>query len=296
MRNINYFELGATLYIPMNHSGIIDILKRDKLANLKSVVLCLEDAVSEEDFPSAVERLKDEILPELSVTNLKVFIRPRNLSNLKNILTFEGIRKIDGFALPKFDTKNITQYLSLFIDENTFHIMPILETKDVFSGLSLGRLISELEPFKDRIICVRVGSEDILSLLNMMRSCDKTIYEIMPLYIVLSTIINLFKSNEFNVSSPVYGCYEKIDVLKRELSGDIEHGILNKTTIHPAQIDIIHEEYKVTKDESIVAHKLLESTLSVFGHNGRMFEKKTHSNWAKIIIERELVYGVVDGK
>jgi len=296
MRPINYYELGATLYMPMNHVDVMDILRRKKLPGLKSIVLCLEDAVSEEDLPMAMEKLENEILSNFVLSDLKVFIRPRNLENLKIVLSMKRIQFIDGFALPKFDTNNITRYLSLFINENTFYILPILETKDVFSGVSLSKIMSELEPFREHVLCVRVGSEDILSLLNMMRSCDKTIYEIMPLYIVLSTILNLFKSHGFNVSSPVYGCYERMNILEKELLGDIEHGIFNKTTIHPCQIETIHDSYKVTQDEFEVATKLLTSSLSVFGHGGRMYEKKTHSNWAKNILERKKYYGVKNGK
>ena len=291
MRAINYYQLGATLYIPMTHVDAVDIIHRVKLPNLRSIVLCLEDSVSEEDVPLAMERLENEILVDYKITDLKVFIRPRNLENLKSILKMGGITNIDGFALPKFDTTNISQYLSLFIEKNSFYIMPILETKDVFSGVQLLRILSELEPFREKILCVRVGSEDIMSLLNTMRTCEKTIYEILPFYIILSTILNLFKSNNFNVSSPVYGCYKNVGILEKELKGDIEHSIFNKTTIHPSQIDTIHDAYSVTEDEFYVASKLLNSDMSVFGHNGRMFEKKTHSNWAKSIIEREKYYG-----
>jgi len=294
LRAIDYFSLGATLYLPMNHKNVLPILKRKKYPELRSVVLCLEDSISKKDVPSAMSFLEKMLKEELfKQTELKVFIRPRDIENLKKMINMKNIEKlIDGFAIPKFDTENASQYLSIFIKHNNFHIMPIIETKDALSSVRLSRIATELEPFKDRVLSVRIGGEDILSLLHMMREESKTLYEIMPLYLVFSTIINLFKSNGFNVSSPVYACFGRDDIFSHELQGDVEHQVFNKTIIHPDQIDIIHHAYQPTKDEVKIAQKLLHGDEAVFGINGRMYEKATHSNWAKNIQKRAFFYGV----
>ncbi len=295
MKKIDYFELGATLYIPVMHKNLEDILKGTKYPFLKSVVICLEDSTALCDIPEGMKRV-ERILDGFEPFGLKVFIRPRNIENLKDILKFKNIDMVDGFALAKFDTSNISEYLSIFIAQNHFYLMPILETKDVFSHLKLAHIMNELEPFKERILVVRMGGEDILSMLGMMRSCDKTIYEILPLYLVLSTIINLFKANGFNVSSPVFTCYEDTKTLRRELESDSEHQIFNKTSIHPKQVESIQESYKINADEKYVADKLLKENGAIFSHRGRMYEKTTHSNWAKSILKRYENYGVRDAK
>ena len=293
MRKINYYELGATLYLPMNHKNVLPILRREKYVDIKSIVLCLEDSVSDEDLPESMMILEELLASsKFDVSSLKVFIRPRGIDNLRKVLLMKNIDLIDGFSIPKFDTDNAAEYLSIFIEKNKFYFMPILESKDVFSSIKLAQIANELVPFKERVLCVRVGSEDILSILNMMRGCDKTIYEIMPLYIILSTIINLFKLKGFNISSPVYSCYENPEILAKELHGDVEHQIFNKTIIHPGQAFVLHDSYKVCKEDYLVAKRLLDGVESVFGARGRMYEKKTHSNWAKSIIEREKHYGI----
>ncbi|MDQ7046944.1 MAG: HpcH/HpaI aldolase/citrate lyase family protein [Sulfurovum sp.] len=295
MRKIDYFELGATLYIPIMHKNLKLILKRKKYTFLKSVVICLEDSTAECDMPKGMEKL-EKIVAGLQICELKIFIRPRNIENLKTLLKLKNIDAIDGFALAKFDTSNIAEYLSIFIKQNHFYLMPILETKDVFSTLKLTHIMQELEPFKKRILVVRTGGEDILSMLGMIRSCEKTIYEVLPLYLILSSIINLFKANAFNVSSPVFSCFQANNTLKQELESDMEHQIFNKTSIHPKQVEIIQESYKVTLDEKFIASKLLNEGLAIFPHNNRMYEKSTHSNWARSIMKRYKNYGIKDAK
>jgi citrate lyase beta subunit len=106
MREIEYYELGATLYIPILHKNLEDILSRRKYLYIKSVVICLEDSTSLCDIPEGMSRLK-EILEDFSINSLKVFIRPRDIDNLKDILEFKNIEMVDGFALAKFGTANI---------------------------------------------------------------------------------------------------------------------------------------------------------------------------------------------
>ncbi|SFV57637.1 Citrate lyase beta chain [hydrothermal vent metagenome] len=295
MRKIDYYELGATLYIPIMHKNLELILKKEKYPYLKSVVICLEDSTALSDMPSGMRRLR-EIVENFQITDLKVFIRPRDIKNFREILQFKDIQRIDGFALAKFDTDNIAEYLSIFIQQNHFYIMPILETQDVFNTLKLQDIFKELTPFKEKILVVRIGGEDILSMLGMMRDCDKSIYEVMPLYLVLSTIINIFKPNGFEVSSPVNACFKNENTLLRELEGDREHQLFNKTCIHPEQAYIIQESYRVSIDDYKVAVKLIEEDRAIFSENGRMYEKSTHSNWAKSIIRRYKNYGVIDAK
>ena len=291
MRDIDYYELGGTLYVPILQKNLEPILKREKYPFLKSIVICLEDSTALCDLEKGMEKL-EKILSVFKQTDLKVFIRARGSKNLKEILKFKNIELVDGFALAKFDTTNIAEYLSIFIENNKFYIMPILETKDVFNSVKLNNILNELLAFKDRILVLRIGGEDILSMLNMMRDCSKTVYEIMPLYLVLSTILNTFKPDGFNISSTVYTCFDSLDVLDKELVSDKEHQIFNKTSIHPKQVELIQESYKVTKSELLIANKLLDEDSAIFSYNNKMYEKTTHSNWAKAIVKRYKNYGV----
>ena len=91
MREIDYYELGATLYIPILHKNLEDILSRRKYLYIKSVVICLEDSTPLCDIPEGMSRLK-EILEDFSINSLKVFIRPRDIDNLKDIFRVQKYR------------------------------------------------------------------------------------------------------------------------------------------------------------------------------------------------------------
>jgi len=90
MRKIDYYQLGATLYIPVMHKNLELILTKEKYPYLKSVVICLEDSTALSDMPSGMKRLKS-IIDNFQINDLKVFIRPRNIENLKEILNFKDI-------------------------------------------------------------------------------------------------------------------------------------------------------------------------------------------------------------
>ncbi len=83
MNEISPYQLGATLYMPATRDDITDVILRNKMNGLRSLVICLEDAVSDKDIPHALQNLQ-RILSELSDTKREcqspplTFIRPRN--------------------------------------------------------------------------------------------------------------------------------------------------------------------------------------------------------------------------
>jgi len=289
VRDINYLEMGATLYVPATHKHLFDVIIKKIYPNLKSVVICLEDSVSNEELKYAMTRLK-ELLKIYHKSELFVFIRPRGIDNLNDILSLKGIKKIDGFVLPKITINNLPIYLNN-LAERDFHLMPTLETIDVFNFNNLTVIRNMLDPFKSKIITIRVGGEDILNILHIRRTTDKTIYEYMPFNLIYSTIINTFKPYKYNISAPVFNGFKESEVLVRELKEDCALGIFNKTIINPSQIKIIHNSYGVSFSDFKIAKELVNTNKAIISYNGSMYEKSTHLNWAKNIIKREAIYG-----
>ena len=76
------FELGATLYMPATRTDIFDVIQRKKIKDLRSLVICLEDAVAEKDVPMALSHVRDILAhlhdSERSVNKPLLFIRPRH--------------------------------------------------------------------------------------------------------------------------------------------------------------------------------------------------------------------------
>ena len=174
------------------------------------------------------------------------------------------------------------------------YIMPVLE-KDIFETHKLIEIRDFLLPYKDKILTIRVGANDLMSELRIRRECGNTIYDISPISIIISNIINFFKPYGFNISGVVYECFGKnhLHTLKREVELDLQNGIFSKTIIHPSQIDIIQECYRVNKNDLDSANKILnKNAKAVFQTDNRMNEISVHTNWAKEIIERSKIYGI----
>ena len=51
------WDLGATLYMPATRSDLVEVVLDGKIPGLRSLVVCLEDAVSEHDVPLALQNL-----------------------------------------------------------------------------------------------------------------------------------------------------------------------------------------------------------------------------------------------
>lgn len=289
MKSFGYLDLGATLYVPVLHPNLSQILLREKYPFLRSIVICLEDSTAECDVARGMQLLRT-LLESFVPSDLIVFVRPRNPEILGTMLQMPGIERIDGFALPKFGTY-VASYLQL-MRPNDYPLMPILETDSVFDTDRLRDMARELEPFKARVTVIRVGGEDILSQLGMLRNCERTLYEILPLYLVLSQIITIFRPAGFEIASPVVSCYGNPATLIRELEGDVEHQLFNKTCIHPRQVEVIQHAYRVSQEDFDTAQNILHDARAVFGADERMLEKAPHSAWARNVVRRYATFGV----
>ena len=53
-KRLSPWRLGATLYMPATRTDIADAILNNKISGLRSLVICLEDAVSEIDIPTAL--------------------------------------------------------------------------------------------------------------------------------------------------------------------------------------------------------------------------------------------------
>lgn len=293
IREISYFQLGATLYIPAIHENLTNVILNSKYKNLRSVVICLEDSIQDKDREQALNSLK-QILKEIKTNKrLKIFVRPKDIKMLKEILSMQNIYKIDGFSIPKFDTSNISKYLNIFRTHNDFYFMPILETQDIFSQEKLMDIAVALEPFKERILTIRLGSEDILNLLQLRRDKSSMIYDILPFHMVTATAMSIFKPLGFNISGPVFNNFKDDEILNLEIKKEKEYGIFNKTIIHPKHIEQIQSQYSPSVQDFKIAKRLLTKEEAVFSVDGNMYELNTHINWAKSIVELGKEYGTV---
>ena len=289
-RTIDPIELGATLFAPATHKNILPILKREKYPHLKSLLIDLEDGLGEASYRQGIETLQ-KLLLAYEPDKLFVFVRPKNPRSLQEILELEGIEKIDGFILPKFSLQNCALYKKVLL-KSSFYVMPSIEGEELFSEKQLQQLKGEILEFKEQLLLVRIGCEDMLRQLVMIRSCEKSLFDYAAPSFILGRVIALFKSEGIFVSGCVYPCFNDEKGFMQDIHRDLQEGFFSKTIIHPSHITLANEAYKVTKEELQKAKEILTTNKAILNQKGTMGEKKTRTPYAKFILKRAKVYGV----
>ncbi len=286
-------ELGASLYVPALNANA-ERLAYGEMHGLRSIVICLEDSIREDQVGRALGELGRVLLRFAArPPAIGVYVRPRDIGMLDHICSLPGIDRIQGFVLPKVTTSSLPLWLSAVMHDD-HAIMPTIEGDEAFDRSALARLCDQLRPYVHRVSAVRIGGNDILGLLGIRRSRVRSAYE-GPLGNVIRDIAGAFIPNGFSVAAPVFEHYAALDVLRAEVEQDIEHGLLTKSAIHPSQIAVIQDAYRPSAIEMAEARTILDvSTPAVFGSHGSMCEPATHARWAQSIVSRARTHGVRD--
>ncbi|TCM07389.1 citrate lyase beta subunit [Sphingomonas sp. PP-CC-3G-468] len=289
--------LGATLYMPCTRTDLAARLFGPlRIPGLRSVVLCLEDAVLERDLPVALTNLsrllRSAAARERGTSGPMVFVRPRDPAMLARILRMPGVGSLTGYVLPKANAESLPCYLGLPIPEGQL-LMPTLETREACDPYEMRRLRDQLLAVHDRILALRIGGNDLMQTMGLRRSPGSTAYD-GPLGAVIAMLVATFSPWGFALSAPVMERFGDTQLLRREVARDIDHGLLTKTAIHPEQIPIIQNALAVPAFELDEARLILDPTgPAVFAQSGVMCEPATHRVWAERLIARADVYGTI---
>jgi citrate lyase beta subunit len=290
---LSAIQLGASLYAPAHRSDLAEIAGGNKFPQLRSVIFCTEDAVHEQNLPLALANLA-ALLPELKPGPLLRFIRPRNPAVLQQLLQMDGIEQIQGFVLPKFDLHGLTDWLRVWDHRHRHWLMPILETAEAFDRRKMELLRDRLEEcgWRDQVLCLRIGGNDLLNLLGIRRGRGATVYDT-PLRNVIADLACIFLPAGHHLSAPVFEYLDAPETLAREVELDLLHGLTGKTAIHPAQISVIEQGYRVGHDDyEMAAAVLAPDAAAVFRLHDTFCEPATHRRWAAGVLERVRIFGV----
>lgn len=299
LKNTSPYELGATLYMPILKPDALEYIAGTKFPKLRSMVLCLEDALLEKDVFEGMDILEKTLI-RIGQTKINsedkqfplVFVRPRNLEMAKRIAGMAGVGNVDGFVAPKVRHGDHEKWVETVRDTDLY-LMPTLETAEVFNVSQMTDLRDEfLANAPERILALRVGGNDLMSCLGLRRAPQTTLYD-GPLFYTLSMLMSVMKSKGFDLTSPVFEIIDETEFLAKEVCKDVSFGFVGKTAIHPGQIDIIQSAFKVSSADYASATKILASdAAAVFRFGGSMCEPSTHRTWAQRILAREKIYGL----
>lgn len=192
---------------------------------------------------------------------------------------------------------------------------------------------SLLDQYKDNVLNVRIGATDFCGLYGIRRSVDTTVYEIAVLRDCIADIINVFQRSDspYVISGPVWEYFsakprmlkpqlrqtpfrerygdeglkwrselidQNMDGLIREIMMDIANGLTGKTIIHPTHIKVVQALNVISYEEYIDACAIIEAANGEIGVKksnfaNKMNEIKPHYYWAKKIILKSQLYGVL---
>lgn len=285
--------LGAALYMPANRPDLAAVAHGQKQPAIRSLVFCTEDALHERDLDAALKRLA-ALLPELATGPPLRFIRPRTPAVLRRLLRMDGIERIQGFVLPKIGPCTLSHWLQVWEDRYDHWLMPILETAETFERRQMEILRDRLEDsgLRDRILCLRIGGNDLLNLLGLRRARGATVYDT-PLRGVIADLVCVFHPAGYQLSAPVFERLDTPEVLAREVEADLQHGLVGKTAIHLTQIPVIEHRYRVSREDYELALAVLHpDAAAVFKLHETFCEPATHRRWAAGVLERARVFGV----
>ncbi|KPB51728.1 MULTISPECIES: HpcH/HpaI aldolase/citrate lyase family protein [Pseudomonas syringae group] len=292
------YALGATLYMPATRDDIIDVVFGEKIPELRSLVVCLEDAVALIDVETALLNLR-QVLTRIQDRGGRpakgplLFVRPRDAAMARVLNDWPLMSHVDGFVVPKLSLSSLTSWEQA-VTNPALALMPTLETPEVFNPTAMVELGQALKAsLYERIIALRIGGNDLMGCLGLRRNPAMTLYST-PMGYVIPMLAGVMGAQGFALTAPVFEQLATPDILQHELALDITHGLVGKTAIHPSQVNIIQNALRVSLEDMNSARMILNSVApAVFKYNDAMCEPATHYKWATHIMERAKWHGVL---
>lgn len=312
-----YYSVGPLLYCPANRETIAASIISQKFGDRFSLALCLEDTISDQHVEEAEHSLAASIcqINQAAETQPfylpKIFVRVREPEQIPRLLQLLGRSQalLSGFIIPKFAPDQAGAYIQAVIaanerSEHPLYLMPIYESACMIDLRSrydiLYALKEKLSRVEDLVLNIRVGGNDLCHLFSFRRHAQESIHSIRPVADLFSDLLTVY-GMDYVVSGPVFEYYSGRgwkEGLEQELAEDRLCGFIGKTVIHPNQIDVVNDAYRIPQKDYADACSILNwdpslaSCVAANASGERMNERKTHTNWARQILRMAEVFGV----
>jgi citrate lyase beta subunit len=212
--------LGATLYSPATRPNLAADITKCARQGVRSMVICLEDSIPDEDVSAAEANLVAQIttVHRTDAEAPLLFIRVRNPDQIPNLTVRlgEAIHLITGFVLPKFEAEGGKAYLDALdvaVSDSGSRLLglPVIETRDTIHRETRAGVLHDvarlLAQHRQKILAVRLGATDLCAAYGLRRPRDLTIYDIHPVASVIADVVNVLgRADEsgFVVTGPVW--------------------------------------------------------------------------------------------
>ncbi|MGW7332087.1 HpcH/HpaI aldolase/citrate lyase family protein [Streptomyces sp. NPDC054840] len=213
--------LGATLYSPATRPTLAADIRKQAGRGVVSMVLCLEDSISDGDVAGAEENLVRHF-SELDADGAELpllFIRVRTPEQIPDLVRRLGgsVRRLAGFVLPKFDESRGIAFLEAVAAAEAagglprLYAMPVLETPDLLHletrVEALAGISRTVNSHRERVLALRLGVTDFCSAYGLRRTPDMTAYDVQIVAGVIADVVNVLSRADgtgFTVTGPVW--------------------------------------------------------------------------------------------
>lgn len=223
--------LGATLYSPATRPQLAADVRKQAGRGVVSMVLCLEDSISDGDVAGAEENLvrqfaeldrahgaEDADDPDAVELPL-LFVRVRTPEQIPDLVRRfgESVRRLAGFVLPKFDESRGIAFLEAVARAEAasglprLYAMPVLETPELLHletrVETLAGISRAVNKHRERVLALRLGVTDFCSAYGLRRTPDMTAYDVQIVAGVIADVVNVLSRADgtgFTVTGPVW--------------------------------------------------------------------------------------------
>nr|WP_203550929.1 HpcH/HpaI aldolase/citrate lyase family protein [Actinospica acidiphila] len=213
--------LGATLYSPATRPRLADDVLKQGAHGVVSMVLCLEDSISDAEVVAGEENLVRQLTdlagrPGADLPLLFVRVRePEQIGDLVRRLG-PAVAVLSGFVLPKFTAERGLPFLEALTAAESasgrrLFAMPVLESPELLYRESrvetLEGIFRAVDKYRDRVLALRLGVTDFCSSYGLRRGPDMTAYDIQVVASVISDVVNMLGRADgtgFTVTGPVW--------------------------------------------------------------------------------------------
>jgi citrate lyase beta subunit len=214
--------LGATLYMPGTRPALAaDVVVR-AAAGVVSAVLCLEDAIADQDVEMAEENVVGHVRTLAKGSTRAdaplIFIRVRGPAQVVDLADRLGpsAARLTGFVLPKFIAADAPDWFGALAKAEAVAgvpvmCMPVLETAEVVyretRNQELFDVATVLDERRERVVAVRLGATDLSGLYGLRRARGVSIYDVGVVRDLLADVVNILgraDGSGFAITGPVW--------------------------------------------------------------------------------------------
>ncbi|MCJ0867846.1 HpcH/HpaI aldolase/citrate lyase family protein [Streptomyces sp. AP-93] len=213
--------LGATLYSPATRPQLARDIRKQAGLGVVSMVLCLEDSISDADVAGGEENLVRQFaaLHEDTEELPLLFIRVREPEQIPDLVHRLGgsAARLAGFVLPKFSESRGVAFLDAVAQAEAasgqprLYAMPVLETPELLHletrVEALAGISRTVNKYRERVLALRLGVTDFCSAYGLRRTPDMTAYDVQIVAGVIADVVNVLSRADgtgFTVTGPVW--------------------------------------------------------------------------------------------